>query len=244
LDSLGGIFSNNTDLFYRLPIVNFDSNPNNEHYGQINIIEITSVSTSENIFKTMNEINASLINEEIATALLAGIISQTRSFKTANITPNTLHTASQLMKLGADREKIIRHLYHNRSIASLKIWGQALSHLKNDTVSGLVWAVLTRENFVRSGATEEDLNELIDELIINSPEAKVIVLLYEHPHTTNQICGLIVSNEQCDAKMLVAQFNPQGNKKRASFTIKDKKLLEAETAVIEEIRKKIKETKN
>ena len=36
LESLGEIYYNNTDLFYRAPIVNIDCQANNEHFGHIN----------------------------------------------------------------------------------------------------------------------------------------------------------------------------------------------------------------
>ncbi len=241
LESLGEIFTNNTDLFYRLPIINLDHNVNNEHYGLINLIDLPSASTAENSFKIMLQIKETNIDENIATALLSGIISQTRGFKATNITPDTLNTASQLMKLGADREKIIKHLYHNRSISSLKIWGQALTHLQSDRQTGLVWTTITREDFARSQANEEDLHEVIDELIINSPEAKVTLLLYEDTTqtTTNKINGLISVEDRYDAKMLALPFNPVGNKKRASFTIENKKLADVEKEVVENIKKQL-----
>lgn len=238
LESLGDIFINNTDLFYRLPIINLDHNISNEHYGQLNWVEITATSTSETVYKLMKKIDDSLIDEEIATALLAGVISQTRSFKTSNITPYTLHIASELMKQGADREKIIRHLYHNRSISSLKIWGQALSHLQSDYRIGLVWTTITRDDFIRSGSNENELSEVIEELIINSPEAKVILLLYETTEQTarQKIHGLLMTDEQCDAKTLVQSLNPQGHKTKAWFIVEDKTLKQTEEEVLGIIR--------
>lgn len=241
LESLGEIFANNTDLFYRLPVINLDHNISNEHYGQINWVEITATSTCESVYKLMSKMDNSLIDEAIATALLAGIISQTRSFKTNNITPYTLRIASELMEQGADREKIVRHLYHSHSISSLKIWGQALRQLQSDNKIGLVWAIITRDDFIRSGASETELNAVAEELIINSPEAKVILLLYETQTQTaeQKIHGLVVADEQHDAKTLVQSLNPQGHKNKVSFIIENKTLREAEKEVLEIIREKL-----
>ena len=36
LESLGKVFLNNTDLFYKVPVINFDTHPGNEHVGQVN----------------------------------------------------------------------------------------------------------------------------------------------------------------------------------------------------------------
>ena len=237
LESLGNIFFNNTDLFYKVPIVNFDNHPGNEHYGQVNFVDLTATSISETIFKTMAQLAEPQIDADIATALLAGMISQTQSFKTANVTPHTLNTASQLMNLGADREKIVKHLYRAKSISSLKIWGEALTHMESDPGIGLVWTTITREDFSRAGATEEELKELIDELTNNSPEAKSALLFYENTRGENKVHGWLSADKQRDAKVLLQSFQPEGNKKTASFTMTGKTIKEVELEVIEKIKK-------
>lgn len=237
LESLGKIFFNNTDLFYKVPIINFDNHPGNEHFGQVNFVELTTTSISETIFKTMAQLAQSHIDADIATALLTGMISQTQSFKTTNVTPHTLNTASELMNLGADREKIVKHLYRTKSISSLRIWGEALTHMESDPSVGLVWTTITREDFARAGAAEDEIKELIDELVNNSPEAKMILLLYENTRGENKVHGFLAVDKQHDAKMLLQSFQPEGNKKTASFTIANKTLKEVELEVVEKIKK-------
>ncbi len=237
LESLGKIFFNNTDLFYKVPVINFDNHPGNEHFGQVNFVELNATSVSEIIYKTLKQTSEAHIDTEIATALLAGMISQTQSFKTTNVTPLTLNTASELMNLGADREKIVKHLYRTKSISSLRIWGEALTHMQSDPASGLVWTTITREDFSRAGATEDELKELIDELVNNSPEAKMILLLYENTKGENKIHGFLHADKQHDAKLLLQTFQPEGNKKTASFAITNKTLKETELEVVEKIKK-------
>ena len=237
LESLGKIFFNNTDLFYKVPVVNFDNHPGNEHFGQVNFVDLTATSISEIVYKTIKQISEAHIDADIATALLAGMISQTQSFKTTNVTPITLNTASELMNLGADREKIITHLYRTKSISSLKIWGEALTHMESEPALGFVWTTITREDFARAGATEDELKELIDELVNNSPEAKLILLLYENTRGENKVHGFLSVDKQRDAKMLLQNFQPEGNKKTASFTITNKTIKEVELEVVEKIKK-------
>ena len=237
LESLGKIFFNNTDLFYKIPIVNFDNHPGNEHFGQINFIELTATSVSEIIYKTMVQLAAPHIDADIATTLLAGMISQTQSFKTTNVTPRTLNTASELMNLGADREKIVKHLYRTKSISSLRIWGEALTHMESDINLGLVWTTITREDFARAGATEDELKELIDELVNNSPEAKMILLLYENTKGENRVHGFLHVDKQHDTKMLLQTFQSEGNKKSASFIMTNKTIKEVELEVVSKIKK-------
>jgi phosphoesterase RecJ-like protein len=239
---LGEIFFHNTDLFYKTPIVNFDNHAGNEHFGQINIVEMNASSNAEIIFGILEQLSAAHIDEKIATCLLTGMISQTNSFKTPNVAPSTLNIASRLMNLGADREKIIHNLYRTKSISSLKLWGRALNNLQHDREIGMAWTTITRDDFIRSDASEEDLHGIASELITNSPEAKIILLLHEFNDNkqTGKIRGLLTTGKDQDALEMAAAYSPQGNNKFASFVLEDKTLNEAEKEILEHLRSYLK----
>lgn len=238
LKSIGNTFYNNTDLFYRIPLVNIDHKIENEHYGTLNLIDPTATSTSEIIFKLFHK-QISETGTDTATSLLTGMISKTRSFKTQNITPKTLNIAGQLMNIGADREKIIKNLYHTKSISMLKLWGQALINLENDNSTGLVWTTLTRNDFIQSETSYESLNELNEELISNSHESKLILIIFEDEANINKIHGHLTVDKDFDALAILKSFNPKGNKKFASFNIQNNSLEKAKELIVLEIKKSI-----
>lgn len=238
LDSLGSVFINNTDLFYKTTIINIDYHPNNERYGQMDLIDLTCSSTAEVVYKTIKKTYPDLIDSEIATALLTGMSIATKSFRSFNTTPFTLQLASELITYGADREKVVHNLYRMRSMSTLKLWGQALTHLQNDPQFGLVWTTLTRDDFIRSGARQEDLSGIIDELISNSPEAKIIVLLYETDF--NNIVAQVATEKNFDAIELLQPLVAEGTKKLARLNLKDKNLQEAENEILKVLKSKLK----
>ncbi|HLC69551.1 MAG TPA: hypothetical protein VJH75_00700 [Patescibacteria group bacterium] len=247
LESLGGIYQNNTDLFYRVPIVDIDNHPGNEHFGQINFVDITTPTVTEVTLKIFESLRPELIDEKISTSLLTALILKTKNFKAPNLSPQTLELASKLINYGADRELIMRHLYRSRSISALKLWGQALSRLQSQAEIGLVWTTLTREDFTRSGAAEDELKDVIDELIVNAPEAKIVILLYEDgPSNQNpqEIHVIISVDKNFDATELSKKYNPTGNKKMASFIIRKDTLQKAEEEIIEHLKKEIKTSHN
>lgn len=233
LQSLGTLYQNNTDLFSKVPIVNIDHNPANENFGSINLIDISAMASAEIVFELLQKNWPDFITPEITTLLLTGLIVKTQSFRTPNINGRTLHNASQLVNLGADREKIVTELYRRRTLPTLKLWGKALSNLKNDNACGLVWTSLSKNDLQESGATAKELPEVVDELIANSPEAKIIVLLYE---TDAGVEGIVTAQNNFDALMLTKIFNPEGTKQRARIIIKNKDLLTAEKEVVENIK--------
>ena len=240
LFALGRLYENNTDFFYALPIINIDHAPDNEHFGQINLIDLPATSTAEVVLPLLSSLGAELIDEHIATALLTAVVSKTHGFKSETIRPSTLRAASELMNLGANREQIIHNLYRTRTISTLKLWGQALTHLQHWPRLHLVTTSITREDFTRTGATEHDLYDIVDELIGNAPEAKIIALFHEHSQGASEMIHVIVhASKGYKAKELIAAFKPDGNNDRASCILSSKTLTEAEKTIIAVIEKQI-----
>ncbi len=243
LESLGSVYDNDTEFFYNTPIINIDHHSSNEEYGQINCVDLTAVAAAEALFSLMTEYQRDAIDEDIATCLLAGIISKTRSFKSQNITPDALSVSAQLISMGARRDEIVNKFYRSRSIGVLKLWGRILARLTSSYNNKLVWSVLSNLDFSKTETNENDLSEVIDELIVSIPEAKVIVIIYEteiakEGKKSIETKALIYSVKNIDSLYLIKEFNPQGTKKLAEISI-DKSIQEAEGDIINVIKNKL-----
>jgi phosphoesterase RecJ-like protein len=239
MEALGKIYDNDTEFFYHTPIINIDCHSNNEEYGQINLVELTAVSTSEILFNLFDKYSREAIDENIATCLLAGMIAETRSFKTPNVTPNALSTAAQLVTMGARRDEIVNYFYRSRPINVLKLWGRVLARLSSTPDNMLVWSTLSKEDFIKTETGENDLNEVIDELIVNMPQVRIIALIYEKEKEGKVFTrAMIYSVKNIDCLSLVKELNPRGAKKLA-FTELDKPREQAEKEIIELIKNKL-----
>ena len=235
IDSLGKIYEDNREFSYHKPIVNIDHDPENEYFGQINLVDLTATSTSEIVFELLKDYREELIDEHIATNLMTGIISKTKSFQSPQVTPRTLSIASHLIASGARREEIVKNLYRTKSISTLKLWGRALARLRTDVNNRVVWTALNKEDFERSGAKENDLRGVIDELIINTPEAKIVLILFEKGD--GDVHGIVSTEEKIDALQILKEFNPKGSKDFTEFVLKNHTLAEAEKVTLENLRK-------
>lgn len=240
LESLGKIYDNDTEFFYQIPIINIDHKSTNESFGQINLIELTAVSTSEILFSLFEKFSRDLIDENIATCLLAGIIAETRSFKTSNITPHSLFISSQLVSIGGRREEIVNQLYRSRNLNVLKLWGRVLSHLSSTLDNKLIWSTLNCNDFTKTNCEEKDLTDVIDELIINIPQAKIIVIIYEKQiaNTELQTNIIIYSIKNINLLDLLKEFKPSGVKNLIEIKT-DLSLQETEKNIIKIIEEKI-----
>lgn len=234
LASLGAPARDQAGFFYRTPIINIDCRSTNEHWGQLNLVRLTAVSVTEVLYAWMKEWNKNLINKEMATAMLAGMISETKGFRTTDVTPATLAASSELMSLGADRQGIVHALWRTRTVNVLKLWGRALSRLEQDRDTGLVWSVLADADFVESGAVPAELEGIVDELIAFAPEAKVVVLIAQ---TKNETIVRLHAEPPYSAAELVRPFGGYGTRERAIFPVTGgPSLVESTAHVIERLK--------
>lgn len=240
LESLGEAYSSHSDFFYVVPKINLDHSTQNEYYGNINLVDIAAVSSSEIIFDLIKHFDEKLLDEHIATYLLSGIISATKNFKTAEVNPKTLNLAGHLISLGARRDQIIQNLYQSRFLSTLKLWGRVLSRLNNDLNDKIIWSVLSLNDFLETSTNAEELPDVVEELIVTMPKTEVVVLLFESQRgETKVIQAMIYAIKNRDAVFLTRKFNPTGNKDLARFILTGVSLAEAEKEVIEEIKRQL-----
>lgn len=217
LEALGKIYDDNVEFFYKTTIINIDHQAANEEFGQINFVDLNAVATAEIIFYLLKNYKPENISEDIATCLLAGIIQQTKNFKTANLTPRVLLTTSELMTLGARREEIVDHLYRSRDMASLQLWGKILSGLKAEKNDELLWSRLGKDDLKETGTTLDSLNDIIDELIATVPSAKIILIFHEEAEDKTEL--FVYSLKNINALDFVKEYGASGGIKMAQAAL-------------------------
>lgn len=209
LESLGTLYEENTDFFYHIPIINIDHATENEHFGHYNLINVTSTSIAEILFEIIEKIDIALLDEEIATCLLTGMIDKTKSFKIPQVTPKSLNIASQLIAIGARRDDIIKNLYQTKSINTLKLWGRVLLKLQTSNNQKFAWSQITNQDFKQTKTNAQDLRQVIDEMIANIPTVELTALIYQ---IENKNFALIKSEKPINLLEKLNTFSPQGNK--------------------------------
>ncbi len=239
LKQLKDFYDNNTELFHQVPVINIDHHISNSHFGKINHIDIMASSTTELLLPLLEELaeveKMDLIDEDIATLLLTGIITDTGSFQNANTTPKAFAKAAKLVSYGARQQEIIQHIYKTKQLSQLKLWGRVLSKIQIDEKYKIVWSVVSKQDFLDTQSTENETGDIIDELMTNAPGAEVILLMKEKEDGT--ISGSIrTTNSAVDASKIAEYFGGGGHNQAAGFKILEMNLREAENKVIEYIK--------
>lgn len=240
LEALGEAYEKHSDFFFSVPKINIDHSTQNEHYGNINLVNIAATSSAEIVYDLMKEFDEKLIDANIATYILSGIIASTKNFKTTEVTPKTLNLAGHLISLGARRDQIIQNLYQSRFITTLKLWGRVLSRLNNDLNDKVIWSVLSLNDFLETSTNPDELPDVVEELIVSMPKTEVIVLLFEEKRgELIDVKVMVYAVKNRDAIFIARNFNPAGNKDLARFVLTGTTLAEAERQVIDEVKKQL-----
>jgi phosphoesterase RecJ-like protein len=178
LTDLGQNFQNYTNIFYNTPKINIDNQPGNKHFGAINIVNINASSLCEVVSDLIQGFETDLLNEEIATSLLAGIIARTHSFQNAHINPQSFKVASLLVEKGARQQEIVKHLFKIRSLTQLKILGLVLSRLQFINESAL--AVISAEELPETAEFSENVYlKVLKDLLENLSGKQMVGILVE-----------------------------------------------------------------
>ncbi len=217
LQSLGELTKTHSELLHRIPIINIDAAPENEHWGQINIVDLSAVATTEILHSFFEPWKAS-VDPDLATCLLTGIISKTRSFQHGNVTPQVLAKTSALIECGADREKIMRGLWRTKKTKALRLWGTVLSRLDFDEVTQFAWSKIRAEDFLNTSTTPHELEAMLDTLLLHAPDAKVIALVFQEKEA-EELRVILHTKPPFSARELAGILGGDGTKYRADMAI-------------------------
>lgn len=236
LERLGKVYEENAGLFYETPVVNIDHHPTNTNFGKVNWVEVTATSTAEILVALLESLSREkpLLDEEVATALLTGLISDTGCFQNTNTTPKSLTIAAQLIAAGGRQQEIVKALYKTKTLSTLKLWGRILSNIIADSTHRFIYSVLTKDDLLDCGAEESEIAGAVDELLKTVPKIDFAFILSERKR------GVHVSFRAVDKNTNVAElariFGGGGHEAAAAFQLKEMSLEKVKDEILEKIR--------
>ena len=138
-----------------------DHHVSNPGYGDVNYIKAEASSTSEIIYELIMELTGR-VSPRQAEQLYAGIITDTGGFKFSNTTPESFIYSAELLKCGADINKVCIEIYESVSLAKLKLKSRALDSLKLYAGGKISSVIITKKDFEETGACVADCEGFSD----------------------------------------------------------------------------------
>lgn len=142
---------------------NIDHHVTNTMFAQHNAVDVHAAAAAEVVKKLIERLDVDF-GANIATCLFCGLVTDTGNFAYSNTTPETLFAAGELLQRGADNALINRAVYRSAPVSKRRMLGLGL--IKAEYLHGGKVAVckLTRTDFERFNARDEDCEGIIDNL--------------------------------------------------------------------------------
>lgn len=198
LEGLGDFFEQNSRLFYETPILNIDNHSSNENFGEVNLVDANSSSSEilTNLIRDMESEDEAFLDENIATHLLTGIICASQNFRNPRTRPKTFETSAYLIERGGNHQKIIQHLYKQKSVSQINLLGKILEKLGFNEAKELYSASLTEKDFEACKSSSRDLGFAIEELKFNFRYLPNLLVLWESHASPVLIKGIFYSTKK------------------------------------------------
>ncbi len=233
---VGDLFTNHADFFYNTPIINIDNKPTNEHFGTINVVDITASSISEITHELILTLNAEYIDADIATSLYAGIVSATESFQKPSTTPHAFQLSAELMDKDARTDTVIQQLVKTKPLPLLKLAGRTYARLRNDEHGQLFWSILRELDCKESAASQADIPAVMRELTNNISGYNAAFILFENAEKQYGVYlslgkGLMKRNKEIQEQLVAKKENGV-----LMFSVPAISLTEAEQKAVQQVR--------
>lgn len=144
-------------------VIDIDHHSGDHPFGNVVWIDPHAPATAEMIHRLLKAMRAR-ITPEIATCLYTGILTDTGRFSNPGTSAETFDASAEMVRLGADPVRIASLVYESKPAGSARLLGTALSRLAVQDGGRLIVGYLTRGDFARAKAGQEDTEGIVDHL--------------------------------------------------------------------------------
>ncbi|MGB6882119.1 MAG: bifunctional oligoribonuclease/PAP phosphatase NrnA [Microgenomates group bacterium] len=215
-----------------------DHHRTNRGFGKINLIDSKASSTAEVLYLLFEDWEVK-ITEDIASALLAGIIGDTGVFQFPGASVRTLAIAKDLMEKGADKNEIIFNIYNSLDFNLIKFWGEILLRMEKDEKERFVWSAIplkVYDEFSRPESAKETAATMFSRVVKDTDFGMIII---EKKEKTTAVS--LRSRTDFDVSKIAVALGGGGHKLAAAAEIEGLKFDKAVDKILKTARKIIDE---
>lgn len=203
-------------LDYEPKIIDIDHHATNEYYGHANLVATHFSSTCEVVFQFLTLNNVS-INNNMATSLLTGVITDTDHFTNSATSSTALDAASVLMEKSGKHRHIKETIYNRTSLDAFKLWGIVFERLCKNIELDIVYTYVTQQDLTEFALTETESEGMANFLnAISEGKAGLIIKEIEPGKWKG---SFRTTRDDVDVARIAQALGGGGHKKAAGFTV-------------------------
>lgn len=195
-------------------LVVIDHHVSDGSWGDVVVIDRTAGATAELVHELLERLGWT-VSTEVATALYAGIVTDTGRFQYSSTSPRTHRIAAALLDAGVRPDPIGQKLFEEAPFGYYTVAARVLERSVMDEQHRLVWSVMTLDDLTAAGIGYHQTDALID-LVRMATGTQVACLLKER--TPGVYKGSLRSRGEIDVAAIAREFGGGGHHNAAGFT--------------------------
>ena len=216
LSRYGDLYPRHQHLFANTPILNIDHHVTSTGCGIVNIIDPSAAATAELLTLWLTQENIP-ITEDAAKCLLAGVITDTRSFEFDATTARTLLVGAFLRERGAIPQAIIKPIYRLKTLESARIFGLATATIATDMDGKLIWSEVTPAMWDAVGVPHGTHDDGVSGFMVDVIGVEIAAFFRLVAPDTVRVS--IRTSGNYDATAITTRFNGGGHPRAAGCTV-------------------------
>ena len=195
-------------------IINIDHHVGNAMYGAVDWQDESACACAELVFELVEALGARL-TPEIATNIYVAILTDTGSFRHANITPRTFDICRQIAATGIDPAGIAAQVYNNGSLGRLRLTGKLLDRMQLEDDGRIAVLAVDEALLAEAGCDPDDMEGLVN-LPLAAGEVQAVIFLKQ---ADDGLRVSLRSKEGIDVRRVAVSFGGGGHRNAAGLTV-------------------------
>lgn len=183
------------------------------NWEDFKLLDIEASSTSEVIYQMLLDWGVE-IDQDIATSLFSGIAGDTVFFKYEKNAKKTFKIATDLLNLGADKDRLVDQVFDNFDFNLVQMMGEFLKNLKKG--NGFVYSIMDNKTFKKFGS-HRGAREIVANLFARSVKGfdfGIMAVEYE-----SEKFAVSFRSKSTDVSAIAKRFGGGGHRNAAGATI-------------------------
>ena len=195
-------------------ILNIDHHAGNAMYGTINWHDVSACACAEMVSELIEALGARL-TPAIATHLYVAILTDTGSFRHANITARTFEICRRIAETGVNAAGVAAQVYQNGSLGRVRLTGMLLDRMTLEHDRRIAVLEVNDAMLTEVGCAQDDLEGIVN-LPLAARDVRAVIFLKQSD------TGLRISlrsKDAVDVRQVAVSFGGGGHLNAAGCTV-------------------------
>lgn len=198
-------------------IINIDHHVGNAMFGDINWHDASACACAELVVELIDALGAEM-TPAIATHLYVAILTDTGSFRHANITARTFAICQRIADTGVNPTGIAGQVFNNGSLGRLRLTGTLLAQMTLEAEDRVAVLSLDPSMLEAAGCDPDDLEGMVN-MPLAARQIRAVVFLRE---SADGLRVSLRSKDEIDVRQVAVLYDGGGHRNAAGLTLEDR----------------------